>query len=394
MNRNIVLLTCATALGMTGAPVIVLLGGIIGFKLAPDPTWATMPVAVMVTGTAIFTVPAALFMRVVGRRTGFVAASAVTAFASLGGIVAIRDGSFLLFCLVSLCFGANMAFVQQYRFAAAESVDHEHVSRAVSIILLGGIAAAFLGPEIANRARDLLPHGLYSGSFAVVAAVYLVNTLLLMALKEPRAQVDETAGESRPLGKVITQPLYITAVLSAMVAYGVMAFIMTATPVSMNVIDHFSLDQTTWVIQSHILAMFVPSLFTGSLIARFGLFRVMMAGTILMIGCGTVALVDHHFVHYWAGLVLLGIGWNFLFIGGTTLLTSTYRAAERFRAQAINDFLVFGFQAAASLSAGTIIFLGGWEWVNGLTLPVLLVMVAVLVKLRSKIDGEKAASSF
>jgi predicted MFS family arabinose efflux permease len=287
-----------------------------------------------------------------------------------------------------------MAFVQQYRFAAAESVDHDHVSRAVSIILLGGIAAAFLGPEIANRARDLLPHGLYSGSFAVVAAVYLVNTLLLMALKEPRAQTDETGGESRPLGKVITQPLYITAVLSAMVAYGVMAFIMTATPVSMNVIDHFSLDQTTWVIQSHILAMFVPSLFTGSLIARFGLFRVMMAGTILMIGCGTVALVDHHFVHYWAGLVLLGIGWNFLFIGGTTLLTSTYRAAERFRAQAINDFLVFGFQAAASLSAGTIIFLGGWEWVNGLTLPVLLVMVAVLVKLRSKIDGEKAASSF
>jgi MFS family permease len=241
--------------------------------------------------------------------------------------------------------------------------------------------------------RDLLPFGLYSGSFAVLAGLYLVNTAVLSGLRVSRAQsVDEPAGERASLSSIVLQPLYLTAVLAGLVAYGVMAFIMTATPVSMHVIDHFTLRETAWVIQSHILAMFVPSFFTGALIGRYGLGRIMLAGTLLMTACAAISLVDRHFVHYWTGLVLLGVGWNFLFIGGTTLLTKSYRRGDRFRAQAVNDLVVFGFQAIASLSAGAVIFRAGWETLNALSLPLLAAMLAVIWKMKGRMvaaDGVK-----
>jgi MFS family permease len=376
------------ALGLSGAPVIVLLGGIVGAALSPDSSLATLPVAMLVTGTALCTVPAAILMEKIGRRPGFMMASTTAALASLGGALAIHLESFTLFNLAALVIGGNMAFVQQYRFAAAESVEREKVSRAISTVLLGGIAAAFLGPELARLSRDLLPLGLYSGSFAVLAALYLVSTAVLAGLRVPRARdADESAGGNHSLRSIVLRPLYLTAVLAGVVAYGVMAFIMTATPVSMHVIDQFSLRETAWVIQSHILAMFVPSLFTGALIGRYGLGRIMLTGTLLMTACAAISLVDRHFVHYWTGLVLLGVGWNFLFIGGTTLLTKSYRPGDRFRAQAVNDFVVFGFQAVASLSAGAVIFRAGWETLNALSLPLLAVMLAVIWKMKGRIDG-------
>ncbi len=388
MNRNVVLLSFAMALGMSGAPVIVLLGGIVGTDLAPYPSWATLPIAMLVTGTALCTVPAALLMERIGRRPGFMAASFLAAMASLCGAGAIFLESFSLFNLAALLIGGNMAFVQQYRFAAAESVEPEGISRAISTVLLGGIAAAFLGPELARMSRNLLPFGLYSGSFAVLAALYLVNTAVLSGLQGSRAQrTGAPAGERHSLRSTVLQPLYLTALLAGLVAYGVMAFIMTATPVSMHIIDSFSLRETAWVIQSHILAMFVPSLFTGALIGRYGLARIMLTGTLLMTACAAISLVDRHFVHYWTGLVLLGVGWNFLFIGGTTLLTRCYRPGDHFRAQAVNDFVVFGFQALASLSAGAVIFRAGWETLNALSLPLLAIMLATIWKMRRQVDS-------
>jgi len=371
------------ALGMSTAPVIVLLGGIVGAALAPYPTLSTLPVAMLVVGVALFTVPAALIMKKTGRRKGFMAGSLAAALACILGIYAVHVQSFILFCSVALLIGGNMAFVQQYRFAAAESVEPEKVGKAVSVIMLGGIAAAYLGPELAKQARELLPLGLYSGSFAVLAGLNFVNVCLLYFLVEPDVIRDESEGEARSLGKIIRQPIYLTAVMAALVAYGVMSFIMTATPVSMYVIDNFSIDATAWVIQSHVMAMFIPSLFTGILISRFGLTKVMLLGLVLMIGCVVLALVNRHFVHYWTG-----VGWNFLFIGGTTLLIRCYSPAERFKAQAVNDFAVFGFQALASLSAGTVIFLAGWEVVNGLNLPLLVIMLGVVWKLRDQIDSD------
>ncbi len=390
MNRNIVLLSLSNALGMAGAPAIVLLGGIIGSKLAPRPTLSTLPVAALVVGVAVFTVPAALFMARIGRRAGFMISSLVTGAAALSGINAIHSENFAHFCLVAFFIGGNMAFVQQYRFAAAESVEPAQVSRAVSFVLLGGIVAAFLGPELAKRTRDLLPYGLYSGSFAAIAVLYLLNTGLLHFLVEPEALSEKAVGQERPLGAIIRQPAYLTALMAALVAYGVMSFIMTATPVSMHVIDSFSIDETAWVIQSHVLAMFVPSLFTGFLISLFGIPRVMLAGTLLMITCVVAALVDRHFIHYWTGLVLLGVGWNFLFVGGTTLLTRCYDPSERFKAQAFNDFTVFGFQAAASLTAGTIIFTAGWEVLNALTLPLLAVMLLLVLRMGKRMGTQAA----
>lgn len=387
MNRNVFLLSSSMALGMSGAPVIVLLGGIIGTDLAPYPSWSTLPVAMLVLGTALCTVPAALLMQRIGRRPGFMIASFITSLASLGGIYAISAQSFFLFCLVALFIGANMAFVQQYRFAAAESVDPIWVSKAVSIVFLGGIAAAYLGPELAKQSREILPFGLYSGSFAVLAALYFVNACLLFFFVESRTLRKEIRGEARSSLKIVTQPVYLTAVMAGLVSYAVMAFIMTATPVSMHIIDNFSINETAWVIQSHVMAMFIPSLFTGILIARYGLVRIMLAGTALMTACAIIAMIEHHFAHYWAGLVLLGVGWNFLFIGGTTLLTRCYRPAERFKAQAVNDFIVFGFQAVASLSAGTVLFKAGWETLNGLSLPLLIIMFVLILRLRSQIEA-------
>jgi MFS family permease len=369
------------ALGLAGAPVIVLLGGILGTELAPSPVWTTLPVAMMVVGVAVCTVPAALSMERIGRRRGFMIASTVAAAASLLGIHAIAAGSFVLFCLVAFLIGGNLAFVQQYRFEAAESVEPDKIHRAVSYVLLGGVAAAFLGPELAKQTREMLPFGLYSGSFAALAVLGFINTALLYFLREPRMHRSRLQGEARSIGVIVRQPAYITAVMAGLVAYGVMSFIMTATPVSMHVIDSFSINETAWVIQSHVMAMYIPSLFTGSLIGRYGLRPVMASGTVLMAACVLLALADRHFIHYWVGLVLLGVGWNLLFVGGTTLLTRTYSSAEGFKAQAVNDFTVFGFQALASLTAGTVIFRAGWEVLNAVTLPLLALMLAMVLNL-------------
>jgi len=247
--------------------------------------------------------------------------------------------------------------------------------------------AAFIGPELAKRAASLLPYGLYSGSFAALSVVYFINAGLLLFLTESEAQQLETSGSERRMREVITQPVFLTAVLAAMAAYAVMSFIMTAAPVSMHIMDHFSIDETAWVIQSHVMAMFVPSLFTGYLIARFGISKIMLSGVALLVACVAVAFVDRHFIHYWAGMVLLGVGWNFLFVGATTLLTKCYQPTERFRAQAVNDFAVFGFQAAASLSAGAVIFMAGWEVLNGLALPLLLTVLCIIIVMRKKIEA-------
>jgi MFS family permease len=381
MNRNILILAISQALGLAAAPMIVLIGGIIGADLAPAKSWATLPLALMVLGGASFTVPAALLMGKIGRRYGFIAGMTLALLAALTAIYAIHNRNFLLFCLATFGIGGNMAFVQQYRFAAAESVEQVYIGRAVSMVLVGGIIAAFLGPELAKNSREWLPFGPYSGSFAVLAAIYLLNITVMFFLTSPAPGGNTAEGPQRPLKTIIRQPLFRTAVLSGLVAYWCMTFIMSATPVSMHVIDGFSLPDTAWIIQSHVLAMFIPSFFSGWLIDRFGLGRVMITGIVLMALCVVAALIDRHLVHYWLALVALGVGWNFLFVGGTTLLTKTYQPAERFKAQACNELTVYGFQATASLSAGAIIFYAGWEVVNLLTVPWLLINLLVILKM-------------
>ena len=340
----------------------------------------------MVVGLALNAVPAALVMQRIGRKLGFMASALLGSLACLLAAYAVGQESFLLFCLATILIGVNGAFVMQYRFAAAESVPPQYVGRAVSLVLVGGIAAGFLGPEIVKRTKDWLDYGVYTGSFASLGILFLVVFFLIIFYQDVTLRQAETSGEERPLRVVVIQPIFLTALAAGVVSYGVMTFIMTATPVSMHILHGFTIDQTAWVIQSHVIAMYLPSLFTGFLVEKLGILRLMVLGLLVMLTCAVLALVNQELLGFWGALVLLGIGWNLLFVGGTTLLTRSYRPSERFKAQAANDFTVFGIQALASLSAGTVIYLANWNILILLTLPFLVVLLGGLIILRGQIS--------
>jgi len=378
--RNVYVLAVAQAFSAAGMMTVFLLGAIVGSQLAPMPELATLPVSLTVVGLAATAIPAALLMERIGRRTAFVASSLVAAVAALAVAWAIVQASFALLCAATLVLGANLAFQQQQRFAAAESVPTAQASRAISTVMIGTLAAAAVGPQLALALKSLLPGHEYAGSFVGVAALCVAAALVLTrcdpGLPPPRAVGSD---EGRPVADVVRQPMFVVAVAAAVVSYAVMSFIMTATPISMHVHDHHSDIDTAWVIQSHLLAMYGPSLFSGRLIGRIGVRAGMTVGLALMFACVVIASAGHDLMHYWWGLVLLGVGWNLLFVAGTALLTTTYEPAERFRAQAVNEFSVFGTQALASLLAGPAIHLLGWRTLNLATLvPLALFAVALL----------------
>jgi MFS family permease len=378
--RNVYVLATAQAFSAAGMMTVFLLGAIVGSELAPMPELATLPVSLTVVGLAATAFPAALLMERIGRRTAFVASSLVAALAALAVAWAIVQASFALLCAATFVLGANLAFQQQQRFAAAESVPPAQASRAISTVMIGTLAAATVGPQVALALKELVPGHEYAGSFVGVAVLCIAAALVLTrcdpGLPPPRSA---GSGEGRAIGAVVRQPMFLIAVAAAVVSYAVMSFIMTATPISMHVHDHHSDTDTAWVIQSHLLAMYGPSLFSGRLIGRIGVRAGMTAGLALMFACVAVASAGHDLMHYWWGLVLLGVGWNLLFVAGTALLTTTYQPAERFRAQAVNEFSVFGTQALASLLAGPAIHLLGWRTLNFATLvPLALFAVALL----------------
>jgi MFS family permease len=373
--RNVIVLSVAQALSAAGMMTMTLLGGILGSELASSPQLATLPVSLLILGLALTTLPAALIMQRVGRRNAFIGSALIAALAALAVAWAIVQASFFLLCGAALFLGANLAFQQQHRFAAAESVPPGRVSLAVSVVMVGTLVAAAVGPQIALALKDLVPGREYAGSFAGVAALCIATALVLTRYHPPPAHAAHVSpGPVRPLAEIVRQPPYMIAVLAGIVSYAVMSFIMTATPISMHVHDHHSDAATAWVIQSHLLGMYLPSLFSGVLISRIGVRAGMTAGLVLMIACVAIASAGRDLMHYWWGLVLLGVGWNLLFVSGTALLTTTYRPAERFRAQAVNEFSVFGTQAAASLLAGPAIHVLGWETLNLAALPLMLLL--------------------
>lgn len=301
---------------------------------------------------------------------------------------AVVSNQFGAFCLGAFLIGANGAFVQQYRFAATESVDPAYTGRATSLVLMGGILGGFLGPWIAVLTQDWVPAGTYVGSFLSVGVLYAFAAVALAFIREvaPEAQAENLP--SRKVVDLVTQRLYLLAVLAAAVGYGVMSLIMTATPIQLHELQGFDLEKTAWVIQSHIVGMYAPSLITGLLMDRLGEARVILLGVAAMFVSVAINITGVALLNYWVGLVLLGVGWNFLFIGGTVLLTRTYQPAERFRAQAVNDFVVFGLTAFASLSAGAVLLPIGWNALNLLVIPFLLVVLAGVFLARSKLFRE------
>lgn len=391
---NVLLLALAQALAGSGIIVMVLLGGILGAQLAPDPRWATLPVSIAVIGLAASTIPAALLMQRIGRKQAFMLSAALAALASLGVAWAVWRHDFTLFCLAIVPMGANLAFVQQYRFAAVEYVPAEHAARAVGLVMLGTLGAALFAPPLALLARHWVTGVEYVGSFIAVALLYVGAIVTLAFLGRPLVQATHDHEPARPLRVIARSPAFIVAVLAGLSSYAVMSFIMTATPISMHVMDRHSVTETAWVIQSHLLGMYLPSLFSGWLIAWLGVKRMMLVGVVLMGACIVIAAGgSHHVMHYWWGLVLLGAGWNLLFVAGTTLLTRTYRPSERFKAQAVNEFSVFGSQAVASLLAGPAIHYLGWRWMNLAAAPLLVAMLVGLVVIYRRESGGSASSA-
>jgi len=378
--RNVYVLAAAQALSAAGMMTVFLLGGILGSELAPGPALATLPVSLTIVGLAATAVPASLLMERFGRRNGFVGSALIAALASLAVAWAIVQSSFGLLCAAMLALGANLAFQQQQRFAAAESVPPDRVSQAISIVMVGTLVAAAVGPQLALALKNLVPGHEYAGSFVGVAVLCLAAALVLSRTAPglPPARATDRRG-ARPLSRILRDPMFVIAVAAAVVSYAVMSFIMTATPISMHVHDHHSDTDTAWVIQSHLLAMYGPSLFSGRLIGRVGVRAGMSAGLALMLACVVIASAGRDLMHYWWGLVMLGVGWNLLFVAGTALLTTTYAPAERFRAQAVNEFSVFGTQALASLLAGPAIHALGWRTLNLATLVPLALFAGALL---------------
>ena len=377
-NRNLWLLTLSQVFGFTSATVNVFLSGIIGSQLVSIKTLATLPVALLVIGTAICTVFASYIMSKFGRKFGFISASIASSLSSLLAAYSISIESFVLFCISCLLMGMGLAFVHQYRFAATESVDKEKIPKAVSIILLAGILSVFIGPNIANLSKDLIFDKLYVGSYLSLACLTILPAIFLIFFKNLDKSEENRSFQGRSYKEFISQPRFLQAIVATAFAYAIMAFLMTATPISMYINDKFSLGETKIVIQWHVVGMFLPSLITGRLVQKYGHSMIMYFGVIFFLVCFLVSHLDQTFLNYIIALIFLGVGWNFLFISGTSLLVITYRSEEKYKAQAYNDFTVFSTQAVAALLAGYFLNITSWQTINLICLPFLAIIVLTI----------------
>jgi MFS family permease len=376
-NKNVWLLVCCQALTMSIPAFLVFLGSIIGQQLAPDPGLATLPVGAFILGSALATLPVILAMRRWGRKRIFIVCAGISVGGGLLAIYSLIQHSFVIFVSAGVILGLGLAAGQQYRFAAMECVAPEDIPRAASRVLLGGIIAAFLGPEIAVRGEHLFEVA-YVGSFVLLIGVTLMAMVTLLFFRAPTVHDSVVASASRGLFEILAQPVIWVAVLSGLASFAVMSMVMTATPLHMHFENGHSLVATKWVIQSHIVAMFLPSFFVPWLIRRVGEVGLIGLGAGAFLVAMVVIFSRYEFINYWLSLVMLGIGWNFLFVGGTTLLPLGYREAEKFKVQAFNDFTIFGVQAFSALMAGWLLARIGWQNILLIMIPVLgLLAVAI-----------------
>jgi MFS family permease len=371
MHRQVLLLAAAQALFQTASVLVMTVGGLAGAQVAPSPGLATAPIAAMFLGTTLATFPASMWMVRVGRRMGFTAGALL---GTIGGLVAASGlwaGSLTLLCFGTFFVGTYQAFAQFYRFAAGEVADEAFRPRAISLVLAGGIVAALAGPTLARLGGGWLTPQ-YTGSFLLLAIVSVVAAGALLGLRVPVPQaIPDEATQGRPWRAIVLQPAYLVALFGAATGYGIMILAMTATPLAMSHYHH-ELSDASLVIQFHVLGMFLPSFFTGALIARFGALRIMFTGIALFAAHIGMTLAGTGFSSFAVALIFLGIGWNFLYIGGTNLLTTTYSAVEKGRAQATNDMTIFAVGLLCSLSAGALLETFGWQTLNLLLVPWLI----------------------
>lgn len=392
--RNTSVLSISQGLMLTAMTLVIATSALVGQRLAPDQAYATLPLALQFLATMLTTFPAALGMERIGRKTGFMVATLFGMSGAALAASAIVHGQFWWFAAASVLIGMFNGFGNYFRFAAADAADEAHKSRAVGFVMAGGVVAAFAGPYLANTTRSLWSGAPFAGSYAALVGVYALALLVLTFLQlPPRPAVETTsANPARPLRTLAAQPRFAVAMLCATLGYGVMTLIMTATPLAMH---HHAYDfhSTSFVIQWHVFGMFAPSFVTGHLILRLGVLRVMGAGAVIGLAAATTNLLGSSVGHFWLALLLLGISWNFLFIGGTTLLTGAYRPEERARSQALNDFTVFTTVTLASLSAGALQNWIGWRAVNVGVVPLLALALLSVVWLARRPSAPQATEA-
>ena len=377
-RRNAFVLALAQAFYGMGAINIFITAGLIGTQIAPSLSLATVPVSSYVIGTALATVPASMLMRRVGRKPGFLTGASLGLIGALICVYAIFARNFWLFSFGTFVQGGYQAFAGYYRFAAADTASALFKPKAISWVMLGGIAAAVFGPMIVIYSRSFFDPVMFAGNFAAVAGLSIVAMAIISFVNIPHEKQDLSRSDARPLSQILKQPRLIVAILSGMMAYGMMNLVMTATPIAM-VACGFTVDDSAWVIQWHALAMFIPSFFTGSLITRFGVERILAVGMVLLAMAGIAGLTGITFANFAVGLVLLGIGWNFGYVGGTAMVTECYRPSEKNKVQAVNDFCVFATVATASLTSGKLLDAIGWNAVNLALFPMVCLCLLALL---------------
>jgi MFS family permease len=382
-RRNALVLSVAQALAGGNNTVIVATAAIVGAMLAPDKGLATLPVTTMVVGMWAGTLPVGALSKRYGRRFALQTGSVFGALAGLISCAAMLWGSFALLCAGTFCGGLYAAAHQSYRFAACDTASEAFRPRAISWVMAGGLFAALLGPQIVIFTKDLWPPYLFAATYLAQALVAIAAAIVLTFVRIPHLHANgrpERAG--RPLSEIALQPRFLVAVLCGVVSYGVMNLLMTSAPLAMVMCSH-SVTDASLGIQWHVLGMYAPSFFTGTLISRYGVHRVVLAGLVLLAASAIVGYAGISLAHFWVSLILLGVGWNFSFIGATTLVTSCHRPEERNKVQSFNDFLIFGSMAVASFASGQMLARVGWEVVNEVVLPIVLV-AAMLVFLTGR----------
>ena len=387
-HRNVGLLAACQAMLLTNNATLVAINGLAGLALAPTPALATLPVTGWVIGGAIGTMPASQYMKRVGRRTGLMSGVGIGIVGALLCAFAVSQASFWLLCFGALVFGVFNAFGQYYRFVAAEVAPPDYRATAVSLVLAGGLVGGLIGPATSRLTIDLLPTR-FTGAYLALVGFALVTLVVLSRTRIPDLTADEKESSGRPLAVIAAQPKFIVAVLAAALSYGVMNFLMTATPLAMGFCG-LPYAAAATVIGSHVIAMFAPSFFTGNLIRRFGVVQVMLAGALLNVGCIGVALSGVAVANFWWSLVLLGVGWNFVYIGATQLLTGTYRPEERAKAQGANETAIFVMMTASSFGSGLIVTGAGWDKVNYFASPLIAIVFAALLYLSSSMKRQRA----
>jgi MFS family permease len=376
-RRNVGLLAACQALLMTNNSTLIAINGLAGLALAPRAALATLPVTAWVVGGAIATMPASLHMRRVGRRAGMTAGTAWGIAGALLCAGALWAQSFWLLCFAALVFGVYNAYGQYYRFAAADAAGPDFKGTAISLVLAGGLVGGIVGPTASRYTVGLLEPR-FLGAYLALIGFAVATLVLLRFIDIPPLPAKVQAAKGRPLAEIAAQPKFIVAVLSGAIGYGVMNFLMTSTPIAMGVCGHPYTD-AAFVISSHVVAMFAPSFVTGRLIKTFGVLPVMFAGAVLNFAAIGVALSGIAVTQFWISLVLLGVGWNFLYIGGTALLTETYRPEEMAKAQGANDQVIFIMMAISSFTSGLTVTAAGWERVNLFALPMVAVVAIAIV---------------